>query len=392
MTKNIKEIFSQEFSFNEDKLNSLARILNHYDAFEALPRVENPQQSDLDKILQMEITEDKLNEALQKNIFQKIRGKNERQQIDPSNSFSTETKQRLMQDFEKIGFVAEVTPNPSKKYESVIIFGASQGGMETRFKDFLEHFLPQINEKPKEIFMLAGDREGWLDSEIFAKKILLDRINSSLENKSEPIKTMEDLQQEIDTAYKNQRSSNIGIIRKGVVQYFQEHYPDIKFPTEADIAKEIVESKKTDLDGFTVTFISAEKKPDGSRPNTEDTLIAFVTNVKSRDSFELFSVLAISNQPYVSAQAMAINSAHQDLIGCGIDVIGKEGSRQVDNLNSLACELASTINRYQIFMARKQIVERDQPEIPERPSSKAEGTSIIGSGEFRSGEGKGGGL
>ncbi len=391
MLRNIGKIFSQEFGFNKSKLNSLARILNHFDALEDLPRVENPQQSDLDKILQKEIAEDKLNEALQKNIFQKIRGTKERQQIDPSNNFSTETKQQLMQDFEKIGFVAEVSPNPNKKYESVIIFGATQAGMETRFKDFLEHFLPQINEKPKEIFMLVGDREGWLDSEIFAKKILLDRINSSLEKNGEPKKTMENLQQEIEGVYANQAFSNLTEKRKGVVQYFQENYKDIKFPTETDIAKEIVESKKTDLDGFAITFIGAEKKPDGSRPNTEDTLKAFVADVKSRDSFELNSVLAISNQPYVSAQAMAIN-ANQNLMGCGIDVIGKECSRQVGRLNNFVSEFAVVINRCPIFMAREQIVERDRSEIPERPSSRAGRASMIDSGGFRSGEGKSGGL
>lgn len=352
MPRNIGEIFFQEFGFSGGKLNSLARILNHFDAFEDLPRVENPQQSDLNKILQKEITEEELNEALQKNIFQKIRGTKERQQVDPSNSFSSEIKERLMQDFEKIGFVAEISPNSKKKYESVIIFGATQSGMETRFKDFLEHFLLKLNEKPKEIFMLTGDREGWLDSEPHAKKILLDRINSSSENKGESKKTMENLQQEIDKVYADTAFHSLAERRNGAVKYFQENY-GIKFPTETDIAKEIVESKKADLSDFIITFISAKKKLDMSRANTEDTLRAFVNKVESRDDFEFSSVLAISNQPYVSAQSMAINSAHQGLIGSGIDVIGKEGSRQVDGLNILACELAGVINRCPAFKARE---------------------------------------
>ena len=193
MPRKIAQIFSQEFGFNKEKLNSLARILNHFGALDDLPRVENPQQSDLDKILQKEISEEDINKALQKNIFQKIRGTKERQQIDPSNAFSDEIKQQLMQDFKNIGFVAEILPKTVKKYESIIIFGATQAGMESRFSDFLEYFLLKLNEKPKEIFILAGDREGWLESETFAEKILLERINSALENKGEPIKTMENL-------------------------------------------------------------------------------------------------------------------------------------------------------------------------------------------------------
>lgn len=280
MPRKIAQIFSQEFGFNKEKLNSLARILNHFGALDDLPRVENPQQSDLDKILQKEISEEDINKALQKNIFQKIRGTKERQQIDPSNAFSDEIKQQLMQDFKNIGFVAEILPKTGKKYESIIIFGATQAGMESRFSDFLEYFLPKLNEKPKEIFILAGDREGWLESETFAEKILLERINSALENKGEPIKTMENLKQEIKEVHDNPVFHSLAEKRNGAVEHFKEKYK-IKFPTETDIAEEIVESKKADLNGFVITYINAEKKPNGSRPDTVDTLIAFVADRKS---------------------------------------------------------------------------------------------------------------
>jgi hypothetical protein len=357
MPRTIAQIFSKEFGFESKKLNSLARILYHFDAFEDLSKVENHQQSDLDKILQKEISEKDLNDVLQKNIFQKIRGTKERQQIDPSNAFSDEIKQQLMQDFKNIDFVAEITPKKEKEYKSVIIFGATQAGMESRFNDFLEYFSPKINKGHKEIFILAGHREGWLDSEIFAKKILLDRINSSLENKGESKKTMESLQQEIDEVYANPAFHSLAEKRKGAVEHFQEKY-EIKFPTETDIAQKIVESKKADLDGFKITYINAEKKPDGSRPNTVDTLIAFVADVKSRESFEFNSVLAISNQPFVSAQAMAINNADPDLIQAGIDVVGKEMIGAVDKLNILACELCGTINRCPLFQEKK--IENDK--------------------------------
>ena len=360
MSRKIAQIFSQEFGFNKEKLNSLARILNHFGALDDLPRVENPQQSDLDKILQKEVSEEDINKALQKNIFQKIRGTKERQQIDPSNAFSDDIKKQLEQDFKNIGFVDEISPSPEKDYKSVIIFGATQAGMESRFSDFLEYFLPKLNEKPKEIFILAGDREGWLESETFAEKILLERINSALENKGEPIKTMENLKQEIKEVHDNPAFRSLAEKRNGAVEHFKEKYK-IKCPTETDIGKEIVESKKADLNGFVITYINAEKKPNGSRPDTVDTLIAFVADVKSRESFEFKSVLAISNQPHVSPQAMAINSAHPDLIGT-IDVVGKETIGAVDKLNILACELCGTINRCPAFKEKQQTNYEGQPQ------------------------------
>ena len=186
----IREIFSQAFGLSsEDQLNSLARILYHYE-FDGTKRRSAPNDSNLKEILDKETSEKDLNGLLQEHIFKRIRGSGERQQIDPSNHFSDETKQQLIQDFEKIGFVAEVLPKPDKEYESVIIFGAAQKGMENRLNDFLEHFLPKINENPKEIFFLVGERDAWLDSESFAKESYKLRIlqkNMALNSLQKPI-------------------------------------------------------------------------------------------------------------------------------------------------------------------------------------------------------------
>lgn len=352
MPKNIGEIFSHEFGFKKNKLNSLASILYHFE-FDGVLRTSSPQQSDLDEILKKEISEKDLNDLLQKNIFQKIRGSGERQQIKPSDKFSEEVQLQLLQDFEKIGFVKEISPKVDKEYKSVIIFGATQLGMEARIKDFSEHFLPAMKSKPQEIFILAGERESWLDYEPLSKKILLDRVNSTLEDGNK--KTLDDLQQEIDKVYENPQFSNLTEKRKGAVQYFQENYKGIKFPTETDIAKEIIENKKTELgDNITITFINAEKKLDGSRPDTTDTLRAFATNLKKRpEEFRGASTLAISNQPFVSAQDMAIRKLYLDL---DIDTVGKAVEFNPNDLgavgkllNSTVCELAGTINRCPSF-------------------------------------------
>jgi hypothetical protein len=150
--------------------------------------------------------------------------------------------------------------------------------------------------------------------------------------------------------------------RKGAVQYFQENYKGIKFPTETDIAKEIIESKKIDLSDFKITFINAEKKLDGSRPNTEDTLKAFATNLKERpEEFRGASILAISNQPHVSTQDMAVRILDSDFkkLNLSIHTVGKaveidpndpnNSSKLKGFLSLAACEIAGTINRCPSF-------------------------------------------
>jgi len=367
MTKTIKEILSKAFGFsNDDQLNSLARILYHYE-FDGIERRSAPNDLNLKGILDYKISEEDLNKLLQENIFQKIRGSGERQQVDPSNDFSSETKQQLMQDFDKIGFVAEVSPNPDKEYKYIIIYGAAQKGMENRLNDFLGYFLPKINGDPKEIFFLVGERYAWLDSESCAKEILLERINklSAISGEEKTTKTMKELEGEINEVYA--KFSSLTEKRKGAVKYFQDTYKNIKFPTEYDIAKEVIESKKANLGGFTITYINAEKKTDGSRPDTTDTVRAFVKEVNLREEdFDFKAVVAISNQPNVSAQAL---SFRVDKRLCGIDVVGKEGSRQDGQLNILACELAGGFYRH--FALSKQEHESDQPQSSQgAPSSE----------------------
>jgi|GEM_PF-6394663 len=390
MTKTIKEIFSQAFGFsNDDQLNSLARILYHYE-FDGTKRRSIPNDLNLKDILNNEISEEDLNKYLQENIFQKIRGSGERQQVDPSNDFSSETKQQLMRDFEKIGFVAEVLPNRDKEYKYVIIYGAAQNGMENRLNDFLGYFLPKINGDPKEIFFLVGKRDAWLDSESFAKEVLLEKINKlpAIPGKEKTLKTMDELEGEINEVYA--KFSSLTEKRKGAVEYFTQKYK-IEFPTEADIAEKIfeskkaeskkAESKKADLDGFKITIINAEKKTDGSRPDTTDTLKAFAKEVKLRkEDFNFDAVLAISNQPNVSAQALALRV---DERLCCIDVVGKEGSRQVGQLNIFACELAGGIYRYlALSKEQQQGIKSDQLLSSQANPSQATADRGNDSGEF----------
>lgn len=387
----IREIFSQAFGLSsDDQLNSLARILYHYD-FDGTERRSIPNDSNLKEILDKEFSEKELNDLLQKNIFQKIRGTRERQQIDPSNhfseDFSEETKQQLMQelmqDFEKIGFVAKVSPEQNKKYESVIIFGASQKGMESRLNDFLGYFLPQINENPKEIFFLVGERDAWLDSESCAKEILLERINRSPQINGINEKTPEDLNKEIQFISKDE--VNVNEQRKLQVKHFTNKY-GIEFPTETDIAKKIVEKIKKEnkaLEGVKIAFINAEKKPDGSRPDTTDTLKAFIKTVEPRKGgFNFKAVMAISDQPYVSSQAMALRA---DERLWDIDVVGKECSQEVAQLNILACELAGGFNRYSALSKEQQqgIKETLDPQKnnPSSTLSKVSSNKLKGGGE-----------
>jgi hypothetical protein len=376
MPNTIKEIYSDQFGFKDTQLNSLARILYHF-KFDGVTRDSDPEQSDLDAILNKEVSVKELNELLQKNIFQKIRGTKERQQIDPSDGFSEEVKLQLLKDFEKIGFVEEISPKVDKKYTSVIIFGAAQFGMEARIDDFSDHFIPAMKSKPQEIFILAGEREGWLDYEPLAKEILLARINSTLEEGNK--KTPEYLQKEIDDVYEwvktsDPLQSNITARqRTAAVEHFKTTY-DIIFPTETDIAKKIIESRKAQLNGE-IIYINAENKinADGSRsrPNTEDTLRAFAKHINSKKAGspdEFGSILAISNQPFATSQKMAIKNI-SELSELDIDVVGK--ATKQNSASFLACELAGSTWRINV----KELSTSASP--PQR-LAKAEASSAIG--------------
>ena len=79
--------------------------------------------------------------------------------------------------------------------------------------------------------------------------------------------------------------------------------------------------------------------------------------------------MAISNQPFVSSQAMALKV---DERLCDIDVVGKEGSRQVGQLNILACESAGRFNRYlALSKEQQQGIKSDKPPSFQRNPSQA---------------------
>ena len=115
-------------------------------------------------------------------------------------------------------------------------------------------------------------------------------------------------------------------------------------------------------------------------PDTTDTLRAFIEDVESRKVFNFNAGMAISNQPYVSSQAMALRA---DERLCGIDVVGKEGSRQVGQLNNLASELAGGLYRYlALSKEQQQDIKSDQPRSSQGNPPQATANRWNNSGEF----------
>jgi hypothetical protein len=106
-----KEAHKTFFCYGGASTDSIPNLLHEVSYFDHKTKMVSRPTIILDK----KTNEKELNDLLQKNIFQKIRGSGERHQVDPSNNFGDEAKQQLMRDFEKIGFVAEVSPKKEKE-------------------------------------------------------------------------------------------------------------------------------------------------------------------------------------------------------------------------------------------------------------------------------------
>jgi hypothetical protein len=342
--RNIKQIFNKEFGFNENQLNSLARIFYYYE-FDGETRDSAPKQSQLDEILEKEISEKDLNDLLQKNIFHKIRGGGERQQIKNSD-FSDDAKFQLLQDFKNIGFIDKISLNTKKEYDFAIIYGATQNLMKSRIDNFLDDLLPTMKKKPEQIFILTGERDSWLDHENLAKEILLEKINKSLERKNADPISMENLDAEIATL----QFESLTLQRNEQAKHFSQKY-GIKFPTEYDIANQIFLDRTDKSENEKIKLVSVNKKSNGSRPTTEDTLQAFITYINTifETPYRPIHILAVSNQPYVSSQDMSIRSLPKNFSKLKLiaDTVGDDFKGT--SLNVLVCELAGTINRCPLF-------------------------------------------
>lgn len=324
----------------DEHLYSFARIL-YVAGYEdgVIKEAKNFDESRKSQILDREVTVDEFNALLQKNIFQKFRPNGlERQDI--KSKINEEDDAIILEDFRKIGFLDNVIPQ-KKEFGEVLIFGATIVGMKTR----LDSLIDQSDIKYEKLTILSGARDLWLDSALdnpIAKQLLIQRCGN-------PEVNSDSIDAKI-TEFKSQEGTTVNDLRKKLVEYYTTQY-GISFPTETDGARALLENYQDQgkiVQGVSINVVDAEKKPDGSRPDSEDTIRKWLKENKYFQGNDLEEkdkeqILFVSSQPYYKAQKAAMEIHCYNV---QISVLGLARSSNNKDTAILFPELAGGFNRF----------------------------------------------
>lgn len=323
----------------DEHLHSFARIL-YVAGYEdgVIKEAKNFDESCKSQILEKEVTAEEFNMLLQKNLFQKFRPNGlERQDI--KSKIHDEDNAIILEDFRKIGFLDNVIPQ-EKEFDETLIFGATITGMKAR----LDSLIDQGDIKFKKLTILAGARDLWLDSPLdnpIAKQLLIQRCsNPEVNSDSIDAKIAE---------FKAQEGISVNDLRKKLVEYYTTQY-GISFPIETDGARALLEDYQKQgkiSDGVLIYVVDAKKKPDGSRPDSEDTIRKWLednNNFQGNDlEGNIVEILFVSNQPYYNAQKAAMGIHCHDV---PISVSGLASASSNKDSAILFPELAGGFNRF----------------------------------------------
>lgn len=208
-----------------------------------------------------------------------------------------------------------------------LVFGATERAMRSRLNEILKN-----NINSKEIFILSGARDLWLDAQNndpCCANLVAKRINEKLNNNN----IDEDQVKTIGSKIFNDTNGNTDEKRKEVVSHFEKEY-QITWPTEADAANYII-SEQDESIKLKAKVVDAPKKADGSRPDTLDTIIALQKQYPAFLSEDKTAV-TISDQPNIVPQAVTLK-----LLPANIQttIVGKGANKEK---KTLAEELLSS--------------------------------------------------
>ncbi|MFM7703003.1 MAG: hypothetical protein ACKO6C_06065 [Alphaproteobacteria bacterium] len=340
----ISDLAKEVLNLDDEHLHSFARIL-YVAGYEdgVIKEAKNFDESCKSQILEKEVTAEKFNALLQENLFQKFRPNGlERQDI--KSKIHDEDNEIILEDFRKIGFQDNVTPQ-EKKFGEALIFGATITGMKAR----LDSLIVQSDIEFEKLTILAGARDLWLDSPLdnpIAKQLLIQRCDKSEVN-------FDSIDAKI-AEFKAQEGISVNDLRKKLVGYYTTQYR-ISFPTETDGARALLENYQKQgkiADGVLIYVVDAKKKPDGSRPDSEDTIKKWLEDNKNFQGNDLerggeekdkVKILFVSNQPHYNAQKTAMGiHCH----GVPISVSGLASASINKDSAILFPELAGGFNRF----------------------------------------------
>lgn len=292
------------YGFSEDSIKQLLTIFYLAGALDGQIKAEKSIQG----IAELAITRHSVNSlqlALQTNLYQRFRGQQERLDIPVYHCDNLSSQEaELLEAFRNLGIL------PTKQEQVMLsdyAFGLVFGATETVMQQRLEAILRQGSFD--NLVILTGLRDLWIDHEESCREIVIDRIRA---NKEEY--TREDIAREIDKLIisHQEKGFTAAQIRTEVQKILTETYT-ISWPTEVDAAKKVYKNikdkyKKSNLSATynNISFIEAPKKPDGSRPDTLDTVIVFANTYQDALSSGTQRVLAMSSYPHVCEQEQTL--------------------------------------------------------------------------------------
>jgi hypothetical protein len=307
----VSEIFTG-LGYTEYQLPLIGQLLHLTGGFDGIVKsYESLESFDVSEVLDQKMTLDQLNDLMQQNYFQKLRGEKERQQIVDSPEFQS-IAQAIVGILGSLGFTEAVKPT-KQSYYFAFVFGATEVGMKSRMDSYMT-FMQDEGVSIDQIFILAGARDLWLDSSSDPSTALIvaRKINEL------PTCTVRVATQQVADEGKrifDETKGNTNTKRVAVVKYFEEKYK-IKWPTEADAARCIAEGNGK------IAVVDAPKKENGTRPDTFDTVVAWINTYGNKMSGAKKSALAISDQPYIKGQSVPMkllpNHIEWEVVGKGI--------------------------------------------------------------------------
>ena len=195
-------------------------------------------------------------------------------------------KDAIIPELYTLGFFKEIKPM-HQQYDAMLLHGAAQKRVEDRIA-----YAKTLTDNTtfKNIYLLGGQRELWPLHEPMAAQIVAERIGLSVtevNKKFGDVLTPEILAK--NEAYE------IPEKRLQIIENFTKEFPNLVWPKEIDMMGKIA---KQELRSSSIISINAPKKPDGKRPNTNDTIQAWKNAFceQHADSPKT-RILAISTQP-----------------------------------------------------------------------------------------------
>ena len=245
-----------------------------------------------------------------------LRPKNVERQDMRTPSAIQEHKGPVLKALRALDQTQQIKPRLNASFDQLWILGAEEQSMTKRFEQAGQNLDSQnINLKDHQVSVRTGDRPLWPFAKYASNKghIISNGEPACLRlvadfNHLDKNKLNEICQKHLTPkVIVSGKSDLIKQARLAIQKEIQDLKPHVYWPTEADLAKELFNKTKVQHDKFgelELNLISAEMKPDGTRPTTEDVEKLAAKNQTPGHK----DVLVYSNQPHIARQELVLQN------------------------------------------------------------------------------------